>query len=188
MFRSLRGIITEKGKRTITIDVNGVGYGVFVTPRTLEESRLETTVRVLIHTTVRDDAIDLFGFLTEEERALFEHLITVSGIGGKTAMNVLAMAKAADILSAIRKGDATMLTAVSGIGRKTAERIIVELREKVGVGDDSTLSTTDAEVLDALAGLGYTAHEARMALRALGTADLDAPTKIKEALKRLGKK
>ena len=132
MIASLRGALLEKRPNQIIVDVHGVGYDVSIPVSTysaLPDNGKEVTLKV--HTHVREDAIALFGFLTAEEKMLFEKLIGVSGIGPKLAITVLSGLAAADLTNAIRGGDVQRLTRIPGIGKKTAERMVLELRDKV---------------------------------------------------------
>src|SRR5687768_2721231 len=125
MIASLRGVLIEKRPNQIVVDVQGVGYDVAIpisTYSALGDTGTEVNLRV--HTHVREDAIALFGFLTTDEKVLFEKLIGVSGIGPKLAITVLSGLAAADLTSAIRSGDVQRLTRVPGIGKKTAERVV----------------------------------------------------------------
>ena len=174
------------------IEVGGVGYAVrvpFYTLTTLPGTHLS----LFIHTSVREDALDLYGFATQEELSFFRQLTSVSGVGPKTALGVLNVSDIKSLKRSIASGDAAALTKVFGIGKKSAERIVVELRDKIGLeqkaaGDTSTgLSAGDGEVIEALMALGYRAQECRDAVRAIGT---DGAGNIKErlgaALRRLG--
>jgi Holliday junction DNA helicase RuvA len=173
------------------IDVVGVGYAVRIPLPTLIILQTAATERVslFVHTAVRDDAIDLYGFITPEELSFFKQLMSVSGIGPKTALGVLNVADVATLKSTIASGDAAKLIKVFGIGKKSAERMVVELRDKlaseVGVG----IAGGDAEVIEALMALGYRADEARAALKAFSKtlgADASVHEKLSAALKYLG--
>ena len=135
MIAFLRGVVHEKHPNQVIVDVNGVGYELTIpisTYSTLPESGAE--VRLRVHTHVREDAISLFGFHSAAEKTLFEKLISVSGIGPKLAVTVLSGLAATDLIAAIRSGDVQTLVRVPGIGKKTAERIVLELREKLEIG------------------------------------------------------
>jgi Holliday junction DNA helicase RuvA len=176
MIASLRGALLEKRPNQIIVDVHGVGYDVAIPVSTysaLPDNGKEVSLKV--HTHVREDAIALFGFLTSDEKMLFEKLIGVSGIGPKLAITVLSGLAAADLTSAIRGGDVQRLTRVPGIGKKTAERMVLELRDKVDLvsGGTTPVSTekstpfTDIEydVLSALTNLGCQRPAAETAIR-----------------------
>jgi Holliday junction DNA helicase RuvA len=159
---SVRGRIVERAVDHVVIEANGVGYLVFV-PR--QPQRDEVLLRT--HHVVREDDQLLYGFESREELALFEMLITVSGVGPKAAMSLLATARPAAIAAAIASGDATALARAPGVGKKTAERLIVDLRSKIaGVASAESVAAlpTDDEAHAALVALGYTAAEAARAL------------------------
>lgn len=167
MIAHLRGILLEKHPHQAVIEAAGVGYDVAISVSTYAALPAEgAEVRLRIFTNVREDAIQLFGFLRAEEKALFEKLISVSGIGPKLGITVLSGLAAPELIRIIRAGDVQMLTRVPGIGKKTAERIVLELRDKLdgigetptpGVAKPSTISVFTAvqsDVASALVNLG----------------------------------
>jgi Holliday junction DNA helicase RuvA len=173
------------------IDVHGVGYAVRLPlPTSLSLSAATVgEISLFIHTAVREDAIDLYGFTTLEELSFFKLLMSVSGIGPKTALSILNVAEVASLKSAIAAGDTVKLIKVFGIGKKSAERMVVELREKLGSEVGVEGSGAEAEVLEALMALGYRADEARAALKAASKklgADATVKEKLSAALKHLG--
>jgi holliday junction DNA helicase RuvA len=186
MIASLRGNIIDRTANAVVIDVGGVGYLVAITPTHAADLTTNATTSLIIHTIVREDSLTLYGFRTKEERSLFQALIGISGVGPKTALTVLSLAAPREIMSAIQAGDSSVLTKVSGIGRKTADRIIIELREKVGSIGLPTAGP-EAEVIDALVGLGYSIPEARDAVRAVRGTSTDSGELLKAALKQLSK-
>ena len=162
MIAHLRGRILDKQPNRIVVDVNGVGYDVFVPLSTfygLAEPGGEVTLR--IHTHVREDAFLLYGFVTELEQQLFERLISVSGIGPKLALAVLSGIEPPDLLRAIERADLARLTAIPGVGKKTSERIVLELKDRLPKAPLAAPGTPPAEpslrddVLSALMNLGY---------------------------------
>ncbi len=176
MIALLSGKIAYKGISHVVVDAQGVGYRVFI-PLTTFYELPETGEAVTLHiyTSVKEDAINLFGFYTLQERDLFQMMISVSGIGPKVAMNILSGISSDELLEAISGGNLTRLVAIPGIGRKMAERLILELKEKVakkmaadaGAGADARRKESDAlreDVLSALVNLGYKANAARDAL------------------------
>jgi Holliday junction DNA helicase RuvA len=174
------------------VEVGGVGYCVRVPFYTLATPP-GTLVSLFIHTSVREDALDLFGFATQEELSFFRQLTSVSGVGPKTALGVLNVSDIKSLKRSIAAGDAGALTKVFGIGKKSAERIVVELRDKLSLEqstrpqEDNTLSGYDGEVIEALMALGYRADESRAALRAIGTEGQDnIKERLGAALKRMG--
>ena len=189
MISYLKGGVIEKQEKYMTLVTNGaVGYRVHATGSSLERISIGEEVAFFIHTHVREDALDLYGFPTSEELDFFEQLISISGVGPKSALGVLAIAPLEDVKKAIIHGDPTLLQKVSAIGKKTAERIIIELKEKITVGnkDDGGASITDSvNLLDALSSLGYKDHEIRSALKLIPADKKDLSEKIKEALRIL---
>jgi Holliday junction DNA helicase RuvA len=162
----LSGALLEKHLQRLVIDVGGVGYDLHVPLSTFYAvGEPGAPVRLRVHTHVRDDAIQLFGFMTALELVLFERLIGVSGIGPRVALAVLSGIEPSELVRAIRGGDVGRLTRIPGIGRKTAERMVLELKDRMPEGaephaDDAVPDGADvrADVLSALANLGYQAH------------------------------
>src|SRR5512145_2251374 len=133
MIAYLRGAILEKHPNQVIVDAGGVGYDVTIPISTYSAlPAVGAEVRLRIHTHVREDALALFGFLTQEEKTLFERLIDVSGIGPKLAVTVLSGLPTTDLIAAIRHGHVEQLVRIPGVGKKTAERIVLELRDKLG--------------------------------------------------------
>jgi len=164
----VRGEVIARGNDHVVIDVRGVSYKVFV-PRHPSGNTLELHT----HHVVREDAQQLYGFETREELALFEMLITVSGVGPRAALSLLSVSSPAQLASAIASGDTTALSRAPGVGKKTAERLIVDLKGKVqrgGVEREPIGVVADDEAAAALQALGYTAAEALGALRAVAAA------------------
>lgn len=174
---------------SVLIDVEGVGYAVRVSASTIAGLGREGTPAVLfVHTAVKEDAIDLYGFPDEEELSFFKLLTTVSGIGPKTALGILNIANVVTLKRAIAHGDASLLTRVYGMGKKSAERIVVELRDRLakeGFGAEGSSFNADTEVLEALEALGYRGEEAREALQQAGEG-AGVRERLSAALKFLG--
>jgi holliday junction DNA helicase RuvA len=194
MIGRLSGILVAKNPPQITLDVNGVGYEIDVPMSTFYS--LPATgqkVQLATHFVVREDAHLLFGFATEEERAAFRQLIKVTGIGPKVALSVLSGLTVAELNQAVVMQDVKRLTRVPGIGNKTAERLLLELRGKVmAVGaalaaGSAPASSPANDVVNALLALGYSDKEAAAACRDL-PADLPINDAIRQALKHLSKK
>ncbi len=190
MIAELRGTILRIGRGFIVLDVGGIGYRVSVTGDALATLRgsVGEAAHLLTHLAVRENAHDLYGFLREEELNFFELLITISGIGPKTALAVLSVADPKTIARAVNSGDSSHLTKVSGIGRKSAERIVVELRDKLGAlatGEETAALKDESDAIDALRALGYTTKEARDALKAVAKEVVGAGERVREALKSL---
>lgn len=168
------------------LDVHGVGYQVYGTPSlvTLAAVGSQQSYHVYLH--ISDTSHDLYGFATAQELALFKQLIGVSGVGPRSALAELCAGTPAQVASAIVGGDVAFLTTAPGVGRKTAERIGVELRDKLTVpADDGTLPGNDATVMEALIGLGYRERDVREAVRGLAADAADTGARLKEALQKL---
>jgi len=193
----LRGTVLDKQPNRVTVDVHGVGYDVAVPVSTfyvVGDTGSEVTLR--IHTHVREDALSLFGFATRLEQELFERLIGVSGIGPKLALAVLSGIEPADLVSAIQTSDVARLTSIPGVGKKTAERIVLELKDRLPkVRTESAppgragASTIKDDVLSALINLGYHRPLAERAVDAAvkATPDGDFERTLKQALRELAK-
>lgn len=189
MIGQLEGTIWDTRDRSITLGVGGVGYKLWVTTDTaIELKDKKTPVRMWTHLSVREDALELYGFLSEAELHLFELIISVSGIGPKKAISILSLAPAPTLMRAIATGDAEYLTKVSGVGRKNAEKIVLELREKmIGLASEMPQENMqdEADIIEAIRALGYSAHEARKALAATPASITGVSGRIKAALKIL---
>ncbi len=190
MIGKLTGILSEKNPPQVLVDCNGVGYEVDVPMTTFYN--LPATgekVSLLTHFVVREDAQILYGFGTAIERASFRQLIKISGVGPRTALGILSGLSADELARAVSDQDVTRLTKVPGIGKKTAERLLLELKGKLGVdlGPSAAASTgNQSDILQALLALGYNDKEAAAALKALPT-DVGVSEGIKLALKSLAK-
>ena len=187
MISYIEGKIKLRGNKFLAIIANGLGYKVYALPDTLRKSG--DTASLWTHLRVREDALDLYGFESYPELEFFETLIQISGIGPKSAMGILGIAPLDTIKKAIASGEISYLTKVSGIGKKTAERVIVELRDKMGQLDESAgaMFKEEQDVLEALKSLGYSPAEAREAIKKLPESVTGINNRIKEALKMLGK-
>ncbi|MGK2848464.1 MAG: Holliday junction branch migration protein RuvA [Minisyncoccota bacterium] len=189
MIAQIEGKIVGMRGGAIILMVGGIGYRVFVSAYTLGKTAGRTDVTLYIHTHVREDILALYGFLNEEDLTMFELLISISGIGPKVALSILSIADVKTIRTAIVNKDPSILTRVSGVGKRTAERVIVELQNKVddiGIEDQaSALAGQDA--LEALTSLGYSVTESREALKSVGLEITDVSVRIRQALRNLGK-
>lgn len=185
MIGFLEGTIQKTNPGQVIISAHGVGYIVHVLGNTSSDYSLEDTIRLWTHLSVRENSMDLFGFENEEELEIFSLLISVSGIGPKTALAVLDTASVPTLRHAIYTGDTTSLTKVSGIGPKMAGKLVLELKDKITPGQEDDLLAKDFETLEALTTLGYTTKEAREALKMLPTETTTVQQKITEALKIL---
>lgn len=186
MIAFLRGSILQRSPDAVILDVQGVGYRVRVPTTTLASlGDIGTTAELYTHLHVREDDMSLFGFGTQDEHDLFELLLSVSGIGPKVALGILSSASPSEIRSAIGQGNLAVLSGIKGIGKKTAERLVLELKGKVEVGEEiSELSPLDGEVAATLINLGYSAAEAQRASRAVRGTTLEE--KLRAALQYLG--
>ena len=187
MIARLRGRPAGRSADGLVLDVNGVGYIVAATPAVLrrETAGAEVTVETYLH--VREDALQLYGFADAEERELFVHLLTVSGIGPKVALAVVSGSPAAELRKAIAMGDHARFQAIPGIGKKTAERIVLELKEKLGTVTVPALAAVgDAPshlvARDALVELGYSLLDAERALADVDP-ELPAEERVRLALR-----
>ena len=187
MIGSIKGKIILKRDKFIIVEVGGIGYKINASPDTLLKIKIGEEVHLFTHLHVREDAQDLYGFLEYGELEFFEMLIGVSGIGPKGALAILSVAPIETLKRAISTQDISYLTKISGIGRTTAEKIVLELREKVGEEKEGVSLQGEIDVLEALKSLGYSQMEAREALKKVST-EKDTGKKIKEALKILGGK
>jgi Holliday junction DNA helicase RuvA len=173
----LRGKLAQKDTARVIVDVNGVGYEVFVPLTTfsvLPDTGAEVSIDV--HTHVREDLIALYGFSTRRERAIFEKLMTISGIGPKLAVTILSGGSVEDLVTAIKRSDLARLTAIPGVGKKTAERIVLELKDKLqDFAEAPAKSSIEMDVLSALENLGYNRAMAEAALARATNGESAAP-------------
>ncbi len=198
MLSYLTGKLTYKTPTEIVIDVNGVGYSLHISLTTYEQlSSANAQVKVFTYLHVREDALQLFGFASESEREMFKFLISVSGIGPKIAQGMLSGMTADELKSAIQSGDIAALTSLQGVGRKTAERLILELRDKIGKAEIELPSFTATspqiktrnDALNALISLGYNRNTAENAIREVLKENKDLPVEelIRQALRHTSK-
>ena len=191
MINYLSGTIQAKQENSLTLNVNGVGYQIFVTPEVLSKSKLKQKKDFFCYLKVAENIMQLYGFEKQQQKSFFELLLSVSGVGPKSALHTLSIAKVNEIKSSILNQDPAVLTRVSGIGQKTAEKIVVELKNKikdVALSSPAGSVTASAEAFDALKNLGYSNSEIRHTLRNLPAKIKDEDEIIKYALKNLGKK
>lgn len=177
---TVRGIIRE----TVIIDVAGVGYRVAVPVATVAKTAEGDALFLWTHLAVRENAQDLYGFETREELQWFELLLTVSGIGPRSALAIMNSVDARSLEAAVKRNDAASLTKAFGIGKKTAEKVVLELREKVGALDEKErVEGADSDVVDALVSLGYSLREAREAAHAVPKDADTTEARIREAIR-----
>jgi Holliday junction DNA helicase RuvA len=190
MIGKITGTPSHISEKFIIVDVSGVGYKVFTTPETIEMARKSERLEVFTYMVVREDAIELYGFQSMLEKDFFELLLSVSGVGPRSALGILSVATVSTLQKAIGSADTSYLTKVSGIGRKTAEKIVVELRDKLALfaSEESTKGLrAESDIIEALKALGYSHNEAREATQQIPSDISDMNQKIKEALKILAK-
>lgn len=191
MIAKLSGVVDEQGTDSIVLNVQGVGYGVFVSSEDAGHLASGDKVTLYIYEHIREQQHDLFGFVTRDDKAFFEQLLGVNGIGPKMALNMLSIGTAQSVRQAIASGDVKFIQQANGVGKRVAERVVVELKDKVGlIGVDlastGLLTADDAllkdEAVEALVSLGYTPQDAAKALKDIDT-KLPTPERITLALK-----
>ncbi|MDP3741101.1 MAG: Holliday junction branch migration protein RuvA [bacterium] len=192
MIGYISGTVKAARKNYLLVATDFVGYRVFVIPQILLSSQPNSKISLYTHTHVREDQLSLYGFSTMPELDFFELLLTVSGVGPKVAMSIMSIADLEVIKSGILNGDAAVFTKVSGVGRKTADRLIMELKDKIGetamaAEEFKEISQTHADAMDVLLALGYSRSEARGALQGVPKDVTDSEEKIRLALRALAK-
>jgi len=192
MISYLEGKILDKNEKFFVVDVSGVGYRIFSHSGILEKiPENGQNVKIWTHLYVREDAMDLYGFLNKEELEFFENLISISGIGPRSALGILEVASVSSLKQAIVSEDETFFTKVSGIGRKTAQRLILELKSKLAktvVLEKGGSFKEMGDAFEALVALGYRQSDVRRVLNELPKDMKSAEAKVKEVLKRLGRR
>lgn len=195
MIATLSGKVSEKLVDQVVLDVQGVGYGLYVTAEEYGKLNVGESAKVYIYEHIREQSHDLFGFITKETKGLFELLLSVNGIGPKMALNMLSVGSADEVRRAIAGGDVKYIQQANGVGKRAAERVVVELKDKVGlIGVDlestgllqGELATSQDEAVEGLVALGYSSQDAAKALHGIDT-DLPTADRIKQALKSAGK-
>lgn len=191
MIARLNGLLLEKAPPFIVVDCGGVGYEVEVPMSTFYHlPELGAKLQLLTYVVVREDAQLLYGFATEQEKQTFKQLLKVNGIGAKSALAILSGVSVADLAAAVGAQDSSMLTRIPGIGKKTAERLLLELKDKFAVADAlgaaHPAKSATHDVLNALLALGYNEREAQAAVKQLD-ADVSVAEGIRQALKLLSK-
>lgn len=190
MIAFLSGQLLHKDKDHIILNVGGVGYHAFLPARLIDHLKIGQSLELHTHHQVREDAHELFGFLSRDELAFFKSLLSVKGVGPKTALSVLNETDAGSVSQAVAAGDPVVLSQTAGISLKTAERIVVELKNKVVPfeGEKEVASwKRHQEVVEALISLGYTNIQAQTAIKKLPAELTETPDLLKEALKVLSK-
>ncbi|MEJ0072546.1 MAG: Holliday junction branch migration protein RuvA [Candidatus Saccharibacteria bacterium] len=190
MIATLTGVVSEKPGDMVVLDVQGVGYGLQVTAEDFGRLPTGEKAKLYVHEHVREQAYDLFGFVSLDTKRLFEQLLGVKNVGPKVALAVLDIGNAAGVRGAIAAGDVKLLQSAKGVGKRAAEQIVVELRDKVGLSSTDTAEgivsrpgiNTQDEAAEALISLGYSPQDATLALKDID-ADLPVEERIKLALK-----
>ena len=195
MLSYLKGRVLYKDKGSVVLVIRDIGYRVFVNDKLFVKLEEGQEVELFTYQYVREDSLNLYGFENREQLTLFELMLSISGIGPKSALSATSIADAGEFREYVSRGDASLLTQVSGIGKKTAERIVVELRDKIGglppavsggsseSGSESGFVTQDE--LDALIALGYSLTQAREALKQVDPGIKDSGQRIREALRNI---
>lgn len=191
MIAILVGTVSEKSTNLVVLDVRGVGYGLNVTAEDYGHLELDQPAKVYIYEYIREQAHDLFAFLKQDTKALFEQLLEVNGVGPRMALNVLSIGSAGQVRTAIASGDTKYIQQANGVGKRVAERIVVDLKDKVGlVGVDlegsgmlqSEATLSQDEAVQALMALGFDANDAAQALSGIDS-KLPTSDRVKQALK-----
>lgn len=190
MISTLNGKITEKLGDMVVLQCGGIGYGLLVSFEDFGALKIGDDAKLYVYEAIRETAYDLFGFRSLDSKRLFEHLLSVKGIGPKMALNILSVASLNQVRQAIAAGDTKFISQASGVGRKAAERVVVDLKDKVGLAASETATeflttpnvSADDEALQGLVALGYSVQDAAEALKEVDTG-LSASERIKQALK-----
>ncbi len=191
MIGLLKGTVELLDRPYVIVDVNGVGYRVLTYDGLFAKLSPKDEVQFFTYTYVREDALELFGFSNPSDLRLFESLISVSGIGPRTALNIFSIGENGEISEAIAKGDVSFFTSVPRLGTKNAQRIIIELKNKLGGSQDFDVSGKEQlennEVIAALKNFGFSAGEAQKAVREIKSRGISTEEKIRLALKNLSR-
>jgi Holliday junction DNA helicase RuvA len=191
MISRIEGTIIDKTDKFLVVNVGGIGFKVYSTADLIQScGEIGVTTSIHTHLVVREDALDLYGFSTKDEMLFFEKLISISGIGPKTAINILSITTVSTIKRAISTGDISHLVKVSGIGKKIADKIVLELKGKVFSEENDSISNIKEEIdaVETLKALGYSQKEAREALQEIDKNITSVSDRVKATLKILGKK
>ena len=197
MIASLKGIIDNKGSNFIVVDVNGVGYKAYMPSSSIQDLNIGDKIKIYTYLRMSQDDMSLFGFLTNEELAMFELLISVGGIGAKSATNILSNIEPSTFAMAVIMSDVNKIKSLPGIGPKTAQRIILELKDKIkndqaidngkGIAEKIELTQVAEDAIDALQVLGYNRRDVEQVMSKIDTTSLTLEDAIKEGLKNLSK-
>lgn len=184
MIAHISGTIIGRNDKSLVIQTAGIGYRVLVTAETLLKHLQSSEIALWTSHIVREDSEELFGFETLDDQELFELLLSVSGIGPRSALGIMNVATLGTIARAVAHNDISYLTKISGIGKKTAEKIVLELRDKLPEIAHESFDDSSRDVIDALIALGYSESQSREVVRGLDS-EMDTQTKIKESLKKI---
>ncbi len=187
MIGFIKGKVRDTSLSRVVVETGGVGYVLHGTPTNLGKIRTGEEVEFWVHTAVRENDISLYGFVSGDELRMFEMLLTVSGIGPKSALAVLGVAGLSNLEEAISTGDAGSLTKIAGVGKKTADKIVLELGGKLVSPTHSKTAEEDSDVFDALKSLGYRDRDISQTMKEMPKDLVGANDKIKWALKMMGK-
>jgi Holliday junction DNA helicase RuvA len=190
MIATLKGEITEKKNDQVVLECGGVGYGLLVTFEDFGALELKSKVKLYIYEHIRENAHDLFAFRSQETKKLFELLLSVNGVGPKMALSILSIANSSQVKQAIASGDTKFISQATGVGKRVAERVVVDLKDKVGLvaSEDATgflaipIGSPNDEAMQGLVALGYSAQDAAEALKGVDD-NLSTEERIKQALK-----
>ncbi len=190
MIATLKGTVAHKDLHMVIVDVGGIGHKVYTTTETALDAVPGQSIFLWTYLAVRETALDLYGFKDKETLEIFELLITISGIGPKTALGILNVATPAMLRQAVAEEDTSYLTRVSGIGKKNAEKIVLELRDKLKTttADHGLNMRAEGDALEALVSLGYSEHDSRNALKKISKDIGNTSERVKQALKILAEK
>lgn len=184
MITYLEGQIKNKGEDFVVLTVNGVGYQIFLSDKVIAGVKEKSQAAFYLHEYLRENSRELYGFFTLAELEFFWRLLDISGVGPRMAQNIIALGSLEDLVKNIEKGNTDYVSQVSGVGRKTAQKVIIELKGKL---DLSTAEEEDQEVIQALKNLGYSQAQAREAVRKVSKEVKDTGDKVREALRYLSK-
>ena len=187
MLATISGSVTESLPGSVVIEVNGLGYQVRISSTDLAELTIGKKTRLYVYEHIREDSHELYGFSSLESKLLFEQLVGVSGVGPKVAIAILSEIPAEQLQAAIASGDTGLLQSVSGVGKKMAARIVIDLKTKLEGGINELLSDQQEPTLAALLQLGFSNKQAREALQKVPVSTKDEEGRLRAALKELGK-
>lgn len=187
MIRSIKGVVTERTVGIVVVETGGIGYGVHVALNAAIDADVGSELSLYTYHAVRENSVDLYGFPTHTDRAMFEHLIELPGIGPKTAINIMSRADTTLLRESALSGDAAYLSKLSGIGKKSAEKIVAGLADRLDASEHLTEGGSEHnDVIDALIALGYSEREVRTAIQSLPRELDGTAARLKAALKVLG--